>query len=190
MSLALGIVFIAITYNIGEVIKMYGNYYNPYGATQQMQQRLANLQQQQQQMYQQPMPTMMPPAQPNAYPPVQIKGRPVTSIEEARAAQVDLDGTSTYFPAPAEGKIYEKLIGMDGLPIFRVYQLQQDGGMQAPAYADNNTVLALQRRIEKLEEQIGGMTNDEHIPDNADGTAGRKSNGNNAAVRRTKSSNE
>lgn len=97
---------------------MYGNYYNPYGATQQMQQRLANLQQQQQQMYQQPMPTMMPPAQPNTYPPVQqIKGRPVTSIEEARAAQVDLDGTSTYFPAPAEGKIYEKLIGMDGLPI-------------------------------------------------------------------------
>lgn len=103
---------------------MYGNYYNPYGATQQMQQRLANLQQQQQQMYQQPMPTMMPPAQPNAYPPVQqIKGRPVTSIE-------------------------------------------------------------------KLEEQIGGMTNDEHISDDADGAAGRKSNGTNAAVRRTKSANE
>ena len=169
---------------------MYGNYYNPYGATQQMQQRLANLQQQQQ-MYQQPMPTMMPPAQPNAYPPVQqIKGRPVTSVEEARAAQVDLDGTSTYFPAPAEGKIYEKLIGMDGLPIFRVYQLQHDGAMQTPAYADNNTVLALQRRIEKIEEQIGGMTNDEYIPDNADGAASRKSNGNNAAVRRTKSANE
>ena len=47
VTLSLGIVFIAITYNIGEVIKMYGNYYNPYGATQQMQQRLANLQQQQ-----------------------------------------------------------------------------------------------------------------------------------------------
>lgn len=169
---------------------MYGNYYNPYGATQQMQQRLANLQQQQQ-MYQQPMPTMIPPAQPNAYQPVQqIKGRPVTSIEEARAAQVDLDGTSTYFPAPAEGKIYEKLIGMDGLPIFRVYQLQQDGGMQASAYADNNMVLALQRRIEKLEEQIGGMRNDEHIPDNADGAASRKPNGNNATARRTKSADE
>ena len=176
---------------------MYGNYYNPYGATPQMQQRLASLQQQQQQMYQQPpmqqLPTMaqMPPVQPNTYlPSPQIKGRPVTSIEEARAAQVDLDGTSTYFPAPAEGKIYEKLIGMDGLPVFRVYQLQQDGGAQAPAYADNNTVLALQRRIEKLEEQIGGMTNDEHIPDNADGAAGRKSNGNNAAIRRTKSADE
>lgn len=169
---------------------MYGNYYNPYGATQQMQQRLANLQQQQQ-MYQQQMPTIMSPAQPNAYQPVQqIKGRPVTSIEEARAAQVDLDGTSTYFPAPAEGKIYEKLIGMDGLPVFRVYTLQEGGAQKQPVYADNNVVIALQRRIEKLEEQIGGMTNDEHISDDADGSASRKSNGNNAAVRRTKSANE
>lgn len=165
---------------------MYGQYgpYNPYaGATQQMQQRL-NYLQQQQQMYQPAYQQSMQQA------PVQLKGRIVTSIDEAKAAQVDLDGTSTYFPAPAEGKIYEKLIGMDGLPIFRVYQLQQDGGMQAPAYADNNTVLALQRRIEKLEEQIGGMTNDEHIPDDADGAAGRKSNGTNATVRRTKSTNE
>lgn len=169
---------------------MYGNYYNPYGATQQMQQRLASLQQQQQ-MYQQPMPTIMPPAQPNAYQPVQqIKGRPVTSIEEARAAQVDLDGSSTYFPAPAEGKVYEKLIGMDGLPVFRVYTLQESGGQKQPVYADNNVVIALQRRIEKIEEQIGGMTNDEHISDDADGAAGRKSNGTNAAVRRTKSANE
>lgn len=165
---------------------MYGQYgpYNPYaGATQQMQQRL-NYLQQQQQMYQPAYQQSMQQA------PVQLKGRIVTSIDEAKAAQVDLDGSSTYFPAPAEGKIYEKLIGMDGLPVFRVYQLQQDGGMQAPAYADNNTVLALQRRIEKLEEQIGGMTNDEHIPDDADGTAGRKSNGTNATVRRTKSANE
>lgn len=165
---------------------MYGQYgpYNPYaGATQQMQQRL-NYLQQQQQMYQPAYQQSMQQA------PVQLKGRIVTSIDEAKAAQVDLDGSSTYFPAPAEGKVYEKLIGMDGLPIFRVYQLQQDGGMQAPAYADNNTVLALQRRIEKLEEQIGGMTNDEHIPDDADGAAGRKSNGTNATVRRTKSTNE
>ena len=160
---------------------MYGQY-NPYmGATPQMQQRLNYLQQQQQQMYQ---PTMQQPM------PMALKGRIVTSMDEAKAAQIDLDGTSTFFPCPAEGKIYEKLIGMDGLPIFRVYQLQQDGGMQAPAYADNNTVLALQRRIEKLEEQIGGMTNDEHIPDDADGAAGRKSNGTNATVRRTKSTNE
>ena len=165
---------------------MYGQYgpYNPYaGATQQMQQRL-NLLQQQQQMYQPVYQQSMQQA------PVQLKGRIVTSIDEAKAAQVDLDGSSTYFPAPAEGKVYEKLIGMDGLPVFRVYALQESGAQNQPVYADNNVVIALQRRIEKLEEQIGGMTNDEHIPDDADGAAGRKSNGTNATVRRTKSANE
>lgn len=165
---------------------MYGQYgpYNPYaGATQQMQQRL-NYLQQQQQMYQPAYQQSMQQA------PVQLKGRIVTSIDEAKAAQVDLDGSSTYFPAPAEGKVYEKLIGMDGLPVFRVYTLQEGGAQKQPVYADNNVVIALQRRIEKLEEQIGGMTNDEHISDDADGAASRKSNGTNAAVRRTKSANE
>lgn len=165
---------------------MYGQYgpYNPYaGATQQMQQRL-NYLQQQQQMYQPAYQQSMQQA------PVQLKGRIVTSIDEAKAAQVDLDGSSTYFPAPAEGKVYEKLIGMDGLPVFRVYTLQESGRQKQPVYADNNVVIALQRRIEKLEEQIGGMTNDEHISDDADCAAGRKSNGTNAAVRRTKSANE
>lgn len=165
---------------------MYGQYgpYNPYaGATQQMQQRL-NYLQQQQQMYQPAYQQSMQQA------PVQLKGRIVTSIDEAKAAQVDLDGSSTYFPAPAEGKVYEKLIGMDGLPVFRVYTLQESGEQKQPVYADNNVVIALQRRIEKIEEQIGGMTNDEHISDGADGAAGRKSNGTNAAVRRTKSANE
>lgn len=168
------------------MIRMYGQYgpYNPYaGATQQMQQRL-NYLQQQQQMYQPAYQQSMQQA------PVQLKGRIVTSIDEAKAAQVDLDGSSTYFPAPAEGKVYEKLIGMDGLPVFRVYTLQESGGQKQPVYADNNVVIALQRRIEKLEEQIGGMTNDEHISDDADGAAGRKPNGTNAAVRRTKSANE
>ena len=88
---------------------MYGQY-NPYmGATPQMQQRLNYLQQQQQQMYQ---PTMQQPM------PMALKGRIVTGMDEAKAAQIDLDGTSTFFPCPAEGKIYEKLIGLDGLPIF------------------------------------------------------------------------
>ena len=46
-----------------------------------------------------------------------VKGRVVTGIEEARAAQVDLDGTPSYFPSLGEGKIYVKYIGMDGLPV-------------------------------------------------------------------------
>ena len=54
-----------------------------------------------------------------------VKGRVVTGIEEARAAQVDLDGTPSYFPSLGEGKIYVKYIGMDGLPVFQAFVVEQ-----------------------------------------------------------------
>lgn len=137
---------------------MYGQY-NPYmGATPQMQQRLNYLQQQQQQqMYQ---PTMQQPM------PMTLKGRIVTGMDEAKAAQIDLDGTSTFFPCPAEGKIYEKLIGLDGLPIFRVYQI--NNSQKQPAYAEQNIVDRLVERVDRLEKQIGGMN---HEPDADNGNA-------------------
>lgn len=134
---------------------MYGQY-NPYmGATPQMQQRLNYLQQQQQQQaYQQPQ--MFPTQMSGTY----LKGRVVTGMDEAKAAQIDLDGTSTFFPCPAEGKIYEKLIGLDGLPIFRVYQI--NNSQKQPAYAEQNIVDKLVERVDRLEKQIGGMN---HEPD-------------------------
>lgn len=133
---------------------MYGQY-NPYmGATPQMQQRLNYLQQQQQQAYQQPQ--MFPTQMSGTY----LKGRVVTGMDEAKAAQIDLDGTSTFFPCPAEGKIYEKLIGLDGLPIFRVYQI--NNSQKQPAYAEQNIVDKLVERVDRLEKQIGGMN---HEPD-------------------------
>lgn len=113
---------------------MYGQY-NPYmGATPQMQQRLNYLQQQQQQMYQ---PTMQQPM------PMALKGRIVTSMDEAKAAQIDLDGTSTFFPCPAEGKIYEKLIGLDGLPIFRE---RCKNGVRGRRYAQTKEILGEGKR--------------------------------------------
>lgn len=94
-----------------------------------------------------------------------IKGRPVTSIDEAKAAQIDLDGTLTYFPSIAENKIYVKSIGFDGLPVFNVYQLVDNQPTQ-PTYADNNTVIALQKRVEQLESLVKGVTN--NVQSNAD----------------------
>ena len=139
---------------------MYGQY-NPYmGATPQMQQRLNYLQQQQQQAYQQPQ--MFPTQMSGTY----LKGRVVTGMDEAKAAQIDLDGTSTFFPCPAEGKIYEKLIGLDGLPIFRVYQI--NNSQKQPAYAEQNIVDRLVERVDRLEKQIGGMN---HEPDADNGNA-------------------
>ncbi len=55
-----------------------------------------------------------------------IKGRPVTSIEEARAASIDFDGSVFYFPDIANKRIYTKQINMDGTPSFNVYEWRSD----------------------------------------------------------------
>jgi hypothetical protein len=47
--------------------------------------------------------TMMPSPAPNY-----IKGRPVVSIDEARASQIDLDGSLYVFPDLGNKKIYTK----------------------------------------------------------------------------------
>lgn len=54
-----------------------------------------------------------------------IKGRPVASIEEARACMIDLDGSVFYFPDTAQQKIYTKQINLDGTSSLKVYELVQ-----------------------------------------------------------------
>ena len=85
-----------------------------------------------------------------------IKGRLVTGMDEARAAQFDLDGTASYFPAPAENRIYVKNIDLNGLPVFQVYQLMEQKP-EPKAYADTGVVEALQKRVEQLEELLKGV---------------------------------
>lgn len=64
-------------------------------------------------------PTMMP----QAY--AGIKGRPVASIEEARASIIDFDGSIFYFPDLANKRIYTKQINMDGTAILNMYELKE-----------------------------------------------------------------
>lgn len=52
-----------------------------------------------------------------------IKGRPVVSIDEARASQIDLDGSLYVFPDLGNKKIYTKQINMDGTATFNVFEL-------------------------------------------------------------------
>ena len=52
-----------------------------------------------------------------------IKGRPVVSIDEARASQIDLDGSLYVFPDLSNKKIYTKQINMDGTATFNVFEL-------------------------------------------------------------------
>jgi hypothetical protein len=54
-----------------------------------------------------------------------IKGRPVASIEEARASIIDFDGSIFYFPDLANKRIYTKQINMDGTALLNVYELKE-----------------------------------------------------------------
>ena len=55
--------------------------------------------------------------------PILLKGRPVSSIEEARAANIDFDGSIFYFPDIANKRIYTKKINTDGTSSLLLYQL-------------------------------------------------------------------
>lgn len=53
-----------------------------------------------------------------------LKGYPVSSIDEARAANIDFDGSITFFPDLNNKKIYTKQIQMDGSLAFNAYELK------------------------------------------------------------------
>lgn len=51
--------------------------------------------------------------------------KPVSSFEEVKATSIDFDGSVFYFPDLANKKIYTKQIGLDGIPIFNMYELKE-----------------------------------------------------------------
>ena len=63
-----------------------------------------------------------------------LKGRPVSSIEEVRAAQIDFDGSLFIFPDIANKCIYTKQISATGSAILNKYNLQEDTQPTFPTY--------------------------------------------------------
>lgn len=57
--------------------------------------------------------------------PTGLKGRPVASLEEARASSIDFDGSVFYFPDLANKRIYTKQINMDGTSTLLMYELKE-----------------------------------------------------------------
>lgn len=53
-----------------------------------------------------------------------LKGRLVSSLEEARATSIDFDGSVFYFPDLANKRIYTKQINMDGTATLCMYELK------------------------------------------------------------------
>jgi hypothetical protein len=57
--------------------------------------------------------------------PISLKGRLVSSLEEARATSIDFDGSVFYFPDLANKRIYTKQINIDGTASLYVYELRE-----------------------------------------------------------------
>ena len=92
---------------------MYSNYnYYPQQAQQQVR----------------PVMTTQSPYQPymqSGQSPMSLKGRLVSSLEEARATSIDFDGSVFYFPDLANKRIYTKQINIDGTASLYVYELRE-----------------------------------------------------------------
>ena len=104
-----------------------------------------------QQPYQQPLP--FPSYEP------QINSSWVSSIEEARAAQMNFSATNVYLDTSC-GKIYLKRIGDNGKPQFLSYVVEEEITPKDPLTEINT-------RLSKIEQYLGGH-NAKSISGNAD----------------------
>lgn len=73
-----------------------------------------------------------------------IKGRPVVSIDEAKASPIDLDGSLYVFPDLGNKKIYTKQINMDGTATFNIFELA------APAEAAPTPVYVTKTELDEI----------------------------------------
>ena len=95
-----------------------------------------------------------PPAAPytsSIRPSLGLKGRPVSSIDEARASSIDFDGTVFYFPDLANHCIYTKQINVDGTATLLMYELKEIPVPSQPNFVTReefeNTIAQLQKLL-------------------------------------------
>ena len=119
----------------------YNNYMNPYGYNMYSspQMPVNNLQMPMSNVVQQPV----------------IKGRYASSLDEVRAAQIDFDGSKTYFVCPAINTIYAKSIDMNGNSLIEAYVLDRGDAKSSPI---DDKLNDLDSRIRVLEELVTAPT--------------------------------
>lgn len=84
-----------------------------------------------------------------------IKGRPVVSIDEARASQIDLDGSLYVFPDLGNKKIYTKQINLDGTASFNVFELSTPTeAAPAPVYVTKDELEIILKQFKESLSQI------------------------------------
>lgn len=166
-------------------------YASPMGNPSTMQmQRLAQMEQQYPQFAQQPMGQNFTQQQA----PVYIKCRAVTSIDEAKAAMIDLDGSLHVFTDIPHRKIYTKQINLDGTASLNIYSLEEtptpvQSGATVPNSAKESsvpesiftqTINSLQSRISALEDKFE-QRGDINVQSNANVQPRKRSKSNDAS---------
>ena len=148
---------------------MYGNYNTGYGMNPYQQQLAQNRLNQIEQQYNAGM------YQPNNYQMQNnqqmgamqvLKGRPVSSYDEAKASMIDLDGSLFVFTDIANNCIYTKQILLDGSAELKTYVLQEQkqNGETSAGYVlkkdFDKIVRELRKQIEGLKEVLPYDTED------------------------------
>lgn len=108
--------------------------------------------------YQQPQTNTAPPMMQYAPIPQGLKGRPVSSFEEARAMTIDFDGSTFFFPDLANKRIYTKQINMDGTASLFVYELREKPVETAVPTGDFITREEFEKAIEELRAAASAAT--------------------------------
>lgn len=83
-----------------------------------------------------------------------LKGRPVSSLEEARAAAIDFDGSVFFFPDLANKRIYTKQINLDGTASMNMYEYKE-----VPTEAFNSSNFVTRQEFDETLNDIKGALN-------------------------------
>lgn len=93
---------------------------------------------------------------PQPAPAAGLKGRPVSSFEEARVAQIDLDGSVAIFPDLGNKRIYTKRINIDGTASLQTYTLDEQPIIETVSsdYVSKEEFIELKQMLDELVSKL------------------------------------
>lgn len=92
-----------------------------------------------------------------------LKGRPVSSFDEAKASMIDLDGSLFVFTDVANNKIYTKQILLDGSAELKVYSLEspiKQKQINEDYVLRKDFESVVNELLQKIEQLKGGLVNE------------------------------
>lgn len=93
--------------------------------------------------------------------------RPVSSIEEVKAASVDFDGSVFYFSDLANKRIYTKQINLDGTAQLNMYELKEMPITEQPVAVDTSNFITrgeFEEAMNRLKNYLIAPANESTAP--------------------------